>query len=157
MRTRESWTRPVLQASASRGCPAIGWAEDLPGAPGLLEDYPELRESPLPESEQRTEWNVRDSDVTLIIGQKQGTRRLRGIAGYSADAEPGVLPLSSPPDNGAEGYRRGLRKAAEPRSRPLRERRRAAAERVAGGIRGVLRIVGELLGISQTEGGVTGF
>lgn len=66
-------------------------------------------------------------------------------------------PLSSPPDNGAEGYRRGLRKAAEPRSRPLRERRRAAAERVAGGIRGVLRIVGELLGISQTAGGVTGF
>lgn len=48
-------------------CPAGGWAEDMPEAPGLLTDYPELRETHSPEPAQRTEWNVRDSDVTLII------------------------------------------------------------------------------------------
>ncbi len=66
--------RGALDAARAAGvpiegwCPAGGWAEDLPEGPGLLTDYPELRETPSPEPAQRTEWNVRDSDVTLIIG-----------------------------------------------------------------------------------------
>ena len=66
--------RGALDAARAAGvpiegwCPAGGWAEDMPDAPGLLTDYPELRETPSPEPTQRTEWNVRDSDVTLIIG-----------------------------------------------------------------------------------------
>lgn len=66
--------RGALDAARAAGvpivgwCPAGGWAEDIPEAPGLLTDYPELRETPSPEPAQRTEWNVRDSDVTLIIG-----------------------------------------------------------------------------------------
>lgn len=66
--------RGALDAARAAGvpiegwCPAGGWAEDLPEAPGLRTDYPELRETPSREPAQRTEWNVRDSDVTLIIG-----------------------------------------------------------------------------------------
>lgn len=63
-------------------CPAAGWAEDLPEAPGLLVDYPELRETPSSEPAQRTEWNVRDSDVTLIIGPVADMK--------SSDASPGT-------------------------------------------------------------------
>jgi hypothetical protein len=72
-------------------CPAAGWAEDLPEAPGLLVDYPELRETPSSEPAQRTEWNVRDSDVTLIIGSdvepggsevSPGTTLTRGLASF---------------------------------------------------------------------------
>ena len=63
-------------------CPAEGWAEDMPDAPGLLTDYPELRETPSPELAQRTEWNVRDSDVTLIIGPDADMK--------SSDASPGT-------------------------------------------------------------------
>jgi hypothetical protein len=49
-------------------CPKGGWAEDYIIAPGLLTKYPQLTETPLKEVNQRTEWNVRDSDVTLIFG-----------------------------------------------------------------------------------------
>lgn len=48
-------------------CPKGGWAEDFPDLPGLLEEYPELKETPSKDVSQRTEWNVRDSDATLII------------------------------------------------------------------------------------------
>ena len=47
-------------------CPKGGWAEDYTSSPGLLVDYP-LKETPLEDVEQRTEWNVRDSHATLII------------------------------------------------------------------------------------------
>ena len=52
-------------------CPAGRWAEDGP----IPLRYP-LRETPSPRPEQRTEWNVRDSDATLIIrggGRSGGT------------------------------------------------------------------------------------
>lgn len=58
-------------------CPKYGWAEDYPEAPGLLIDYPELRETSSSEVEQRTEWNVRDSDATIIIAPC-GTHTSRG-------------------------------------------------------------------------------
>jgi len=48
-------------------CPKGGWAEDLPEPPGLLKEYPELVETGSANVGQRTEFNVRDSDATLII------------------------------------------------------------------------------------------
>ncbi len=48
-------------------CPRGGRAEDLPAVPGLLLDYPELRETPTEDSAVRTEWNVRDSNATLLL------------------------------------------------------------------------------------------
>ena len=65
--------RGALDAAKSLGCQVVGWcplggwAEDYPEAPGLLLDYPELRETPSAETSQRTAWNVRDSHATLII------------------------------------------------------------------------------------------
>jgi hypothetical protein len=43
-------------------CPAGRWAEDGP----LPERYP-LRETPSADPQERTAWNVRDSDATLVI------------------------------------------------------------------------------------------
>lgn len=48
-------------------CPKGGWAEDFPDPPGLLARYPDLHETPESDPRQRTEWNVRDSDATLIL------------------------------------------------------------------------------------------
>ncbi|MGO3362633.1 MAG: YpsA SLOG family protein [Corynebacterium sp.] len=65
--------RGALDAARNAGipiigwCPAGGWAEDYPVAPGLHADYPELTDTPSADAGQRTEWNVRDSHVTLII------------------------------------------------------------------------------------------
>ena len=53
-------------------CPKGGWSEDLPSPPGLLAKYPRLKETPLPNPLQRTEWNVRDSDAALIITDAEG-------------------------------------------------------------------------------------
>ena len=52
-------------------CPKGGWAEDYPDPPGILALYPELRETPSARIEQRTVWNVRDADATLIIDPTQ--------------------------------------------------------------------------------------
>jgi hypothetical protein len=70
--------RAALDTAIERGmswggwCPKGGWAEDFPDPPGLLNTYPKLRETPLPQPEQRTEWNVRDSDAILIITDREG-------------------------------------------------------------------------------------
>jgi hypothetical protein len=48
-------------------CPRGGWAEDLSKPPGLLRAYPELEETPSADPQQRTRWNVRDSDATVIL------------------------------------------------------------------------------------------
>ena len=53
-------------------CPLGGWAEDLPDPPGLLVDYPALQATPERRLAQRTEWNVRDSDATLILYSPSG-------------------------------------------------------------------------------------
>ena len=39
----------------------------MPDAPGVRALYPELVETPSSDAIQRTEWNVRDSDATLIV------------------------------------------------------------------------------------------
>src|SRR5581483_11936953 len=52
--------RAALDAAITRGlpcggwCPKGGWAEDMPGPPGLLALYPMLQETPLGDPAQRT-------------------------------------------------------------------------------------------------------
>lgn len=50
-------------------CPKGGTAEDCPEPPGLLKTYPELRETESADVNVRTERNVRDGDLTLILGE----------------------------------------------------------------------------------------
>ena len=72
--------RGALDAARAAGvpicgwCPSGGWAEDAPTPPGILAAYPELQETPAPDPVQRTEWNVRDSDATLIVQPQEGAR-----------------------------------------------------------------------------------
>jgi dTDP-4-dehydrorhamnose reductase len=60
--------RAALDAAAAAGlarggwCPAGRWAED-----GRIADGYPLRETPSSEPAQRTAWNVRDSDATLLL------------------------------------------------------------------------------------------
>ncbi|MFT4147901.1 MAG: putative molybdenum carrier protein [Micrococcaceae bacterium] len=56
-----------LEVTITAWVPKGGWAEDFVTPPGLLTEYPELKETPSEDVEQRTEWNVRDSHATLII------------------------------------------------------------------------------------------
>jgi Circularly permutated YpsA SLOG family len=88
--------RAALDVAIERGmqwggwCPKGGWAEDFPNPPGLLPHYPHLRETPEPHPLQRTEWNVRDGDATLVITDSQGlqvsigTQRARDYAHHHA-------------------------------------------------------------------------
>ncbi len=70
--------RAALDAAITRGlpcggwCPKGGWAEDMPGPPGLLALYPMLQETPLGDPAQRTEWNVRDSDRLMVLNDDRG-------------------------------------------------------------------------------------
>jgi hypothetical protein len=70
--------RAALDEAIARGmdwggwCPRGGWAEDFPDPPGLLARYPRLKPTPQSNPVQRTEWNVRDSDATLIITAGEG-------------------------------------------------------------------------------------
>ena len=70
--------RAALDAAIAKGiacggwCPKGGWAEDMPRPPGLLALYPMLQETPLTDPVQRTEWNVRDSDVLLVLRDNRG-------------------------------------------------------------------------------------
>ena len=60
--------RAALDAALALGIPCGGWcpkgrrAED-----GFLPERYPLQETPSPEYRQRTKWNVRDSDATLIL------------------------------------------------------------------------------------------
>ena len=86
--------RAALDVAIERGmswggwCPKGGWAEDFPDQPGLLSKYPRLRETPYSQPEQRTQWNVRDSDAILIIVDRadlsvsKGTRRAQEWANH---------------------------------------------------------------------------
>jgi len=70
--------RAALDVAIERGmpwggwCPKGGWAEDFPDPPGLLAKYPYLRETALSHPLQRTEWNVRDANATLIVTDCEG-------------------------------------------------------------------------------------
>lgn len=76
--------RAALDVAIERGlpwggwCPKGGWAEDFPDPPGLLNKYPALRETPSAQSDERTEWNVRDSDAILIVADCNGLSVSKG-------------------------------------------------------------------------------
>jgi Circularly permutated YpsA SLOG family len=78
--------RAALDVAIARGidyagwCPRGGWAEDFPAPPGLLAHYPKLKETPLADPAQRTEWNVRDADAYLIVLETGGIAVSRGTA-----------------------------------------------------------------------------
>ncbi|HST33621.1 MAG TPA: putative molybdenum carrier protein [Solirubrobacteraceae bacterium] len=74
-------------------CPRGGWAEDHPVPPGLLGAYPRLRETPSADPEQRTRWNVRDSDATLIVAFGGGGRVSPGTATTETAAAELERPL----------------------------------------------------------------
>ena len=57
-------------------CPHGGLAEDSPHPPGILKYYPKLTETPSSNPRERTEWNVRDSDATLIVLMDDGNSLL---------------------------------------------------------------------------------
>lgn len=91
--------RAALDAAIAHGlpyggwCPRGGWAEDLEEPPGLLARYPALRATPAAEPEQRTRWNVRDSDATLILLPGGRPRAASGTALTIATAEELGRPL----------------------------------------------------------------
>jgi hypothetical protein len=70
----------VLGLSYGGWCPKGGWAEDCPQPPGLLARYPRLRETPLADPAQRTEWNVRDAEAMLILTDDSGVSMSPGTA-----------------------------------------------------------------------------
>jgi len=63
--------RAALEVARDTGVPCGGWcpagraAEDGP----IPRDYP-LRETPSPDPAQRTAWNVRDADATLVLSRE---------------------------------------------------------------------------------------
>jgi hypothetical protein len=65
--------RAALDFARERGvvlggwCPAGGLAEDFSTPPGILARYPELTATPSADPRQRTAWNVRDADATVVI------------------------------------------------------------------------------------------
>jgi hypothetical protein len=91
--------RAALDVAIERGmswggwCPRGGWAEDLPEPPGVLTKYPELTETPSTQPEQRTEWNVRDSDAILIITSHDGLAVSRGTKRAQERADHYGKPL----------------------------------------------------------------
>ena len=78
--------RAVLDVAIARGidyggwCPKDGWAEDFSAPPGLLAKYPHLKETPLADPAQRTEWNVRDADACMIVIAAGGLAVSKGTA-----------------------------------------------------------------------------
>ncbi len=82
--------RAALDVAIACGIPYGGWcqkgglAEDLPGPPGLLALYPNLRETPEADPSQRTQWNVRDSDRLLVVTDRAGLSVSKGT-GFALD------------------------------------------------------------------------
>ena len=65
--------RAAFDAAVAAGLPYEGWcpkgglAENFFEEPGLLAKYPCLKETPSADPKQRTEWNVRDSALTVVL------------------------------------------------------------------------------------------
>jgi hypothetical protein len=103
--------RAMLDVAIERGvdyggwCPRGGWAEDLTAPPGLLAKYPNLRETPLTDPAQRTEWNVRDADACLIVVENAGVAVSKGTALAQDLAHRYRKPLFVAPLGGEETIR----------------------------------------------------
>src|SRR4051812_29329925 len=91
--------RAALDVAVAHGigyggwCPRGGRAEDFPIPPGLLPRYPLLKETPLPDPAQRTDWNIRDSEAVLIIMGHGGLAVSKGTALAGDVAERDGKPL----------------------------------------------------------------
>ncbi len=60
--------RAALDVALDLGLPIGGWApKGRRAEDGLIPERYTLKETPSREYEQRTEWNVRDSDATLVL------------------------------------------------------------------------------------------
>jgi hypothetical protein len=62
--------RAALDAALTLGLPYGGWCPAGGGAEDdlrLLDRYPALEETPSADPSERTAWNVRDSDATLVL------------------------------------------------------------------------------------------
>ena len=97
--------RAALDAAMAAGLPVGGWcprgrrAEDGP----IPDRYP-LRETPTAEYANRTEWNVRDSDGTLILTEGPFTGGTLATAELARDRFRRpllVLDFEAQPDPGA--------------------------------------------------------
>jgi len=67
-------------------CPKGGWAEDTPVAPGVRALYPLLVETPSGDPNQRTEWNICDSDAVLALADRRGFSTSSGTQTAIANA-----------------------------------------------------------------------
>jgi hypothetical protein len=104
--------RAALDAAHALGIPCGGWcprgrrAEDGP----IAARYP-LQETPSADYSQRTQWNVRDSDGTLVLtrGKPRGGTAFTLDVARDLGRPALVLDLASAPDAGAVGdwLRRG--------------------------------------------------
>ena len=84
--------RAALDAAIESGieirgwCPKGGWAEDMSTPPGLMSKYPVMEETPSEDLLQRTAWNVRDTDILIVLsyedGISPGTEATIGYADY---------------------------------------------------------------------------
>jgi Circularly permutated YpsA SLOG family len=103
--------RAVLDAALDRGidyggwCPKGGWAEDMTVPPGLLATYPNLRETPLADPAQRTEWNIRDADACMIVTEAAGVAVSKGTTLAQDLAHRYRKPLFVAPLGGEETIR----------------------------------------------------
>jgi hypothetical protein len=103
--------RAVLDAAIERGieyggwCPKGGWAEDMTVPPGLLAEYPNLRETPLADPAQRTEWNIRDADACMIVIEAAGVAVSKGTTLAQDLAHRYRKPLFIAPFGGEETIR----------------------------------------------------
>jgi hypothetical protein len=91
--------RAALEVAVEKGIdyggwyPKGGWAEDMIQPPGVMTAFPSLRETPSADPAQRTEWNVRDSDITLILVWHGGLRASEGTGLTAAFAQKHAKPL----------------------------------------------------------------
>ena len=103
--------RAALEVAAALGLscggwvPRGGWAEDRPEPPGICADYPTLRPTPSADPAERTEWNVRDSDRTLVLAGPGGLAASPGTAATVAFADRYgrpclVVPVDAPDSPG---------------------------------------------------------
>lgn len=93
--------RAALDAAAAAGlarggwCPRQRWAEDGP----IPAEYP-LAETPERDPAQRTAWNVRDSDATLVLlrGRPRGGTALSIARARATGRSLRVVDLAADPD-----------------------------------------------------------